>query len=274
MRLICPNCGAQYEVEDSVIPDDGRDVQCSNCGHTWFQRPAHMDQELSEELNQQFDADKGDVEPGDDGGEKPPEDKPARERRGLDPQVADVLREEAARETAARRGESTTLETQPDLGLDDPDNGAVSRNAAARARMARLRGADDTSPEATAAALAAASASRRDLLPDIEEINSSLRASEDREEAPGGSVEETKAATQPGETRSGFRRGFSISVLLAVLAVTVYVMAPKIIDLVPQSEPYLVAYVAYGNDLRAWMSEGVATATAKISALIAGVTGG
>lgn len=40
MRLICPNCDAQYEVQDSVIPQTGRDVQCSNCGVTWFQRPA------------------------------------------------------------------------------------------------------------------------------------------------------------------------------------------------------------------------------------------
>ena len=40
MRLTCPNCGAQYEVPDDVIPDEGRDVQCSNCGDTWFQQAA------------------------------------------------------------------------------------------------------------------------------------------------------------------------------------------------------------------------------------------
>ncbi|HHB81612.1 MAG TPA: thioredoxin, partial [Aliiroseovarius sp.] len=40
MRLVCPNCGAQYEVDSRVIPENGRDVQCSNCGHTWFQKPA------------------------------------------------------------------------------------------------------------------------------------------------------------------------------------------------------------------------------------------
>ncbi|MEN8840042.1 MAG: zinc-ribbon domain-containing protein, partial [Octadecabacter sp.] len=39
MRMICPNCGAQYEVADDVIPASGRDVQCSNCGHTWFEQP-------------------------------------------------------------------------------------------------------------------------------------------------------------------------------------------------------------------------------------------
>lgn len=37
MRLVCPNCAAQYNVDDRAIPPGGRDVQCSNCGHTWFQ---------------------------------------------------------------------------------------------------------------------------------------------------------------------------------------------------------------------------------------------
>ena len=40
MRLVCPNCSAQYEIDASMIPDEGRDVQCSNCGHTWFELPA------------------------------------------------------------------------------------------------------------------------------------------------------------------------------------------------------------------------------------------
>ncbi|MEQ3624447.1 MAG: zinc-ribbon domain-containing protein [Celeribacter sp.] len=39
MRLICPNCEAQYAVGDDLIPPGGRDVQCSNCGRTWFQYP-------------------------------------------------------------------------------------------------------------------------------------------------------------------------------------------------------------------------------------------
>ena len=39
MRLICPNCSAQYEIDVTLIPDEGRDVQCSNCGHTWFELP-------------------------------------------------------------------------------------------------------------------------------------------------------------------------------------------------------------------------------------------
>ncbi|PYF09312.1 putative Zn finger-like uncharacterized protein [Rhodobacter viridis] len=42
MRLICPRCGAQYEVDDVIIPTAGRDVQCSGCGQTWFQPSRQM----------------------------------------------------------------------------------------------------------------------------------------------------------------------------------------------------------------------------------------
>lgn len=60
MRLVCPNCSAQYEIDASVIPDEGRDVQCSNCGHTWFELPpakaaeASLPQILPEQDTQDF----------------------------------------------------------------------------------------------------------------------------------------------------------------------------------------------------------------------------
>jgi predicted Zn finger-like uncharacterized protein len=40
MRLICPSCRAQYEVDDDAIPAEGRDVQCGACNTTWFQEHA------------------------------------------------------------------------------------------------------------------------------------------------------------------------------------------------------------------------------------------
>ena len=36
MLIKCPNCDAQYEVPNDIIPTDGRDVQCSSCSKTWF----------------------------------------------------------------------------------------------------------------------------------------------------------------------------------------------------------------------------------------------
>ncbi|MBE3638090.1 zinc-ribbon domain-containing protein, partial [Mangrovicoccus sp. HB182678] len=37
MRIICPACQAAYDVPESAIAAGGRDVQCSACGHNWFQ---------------------------------------------------------------------------------------------------------------------------------------------------------------------------------------------------------------------------------------------
>ena len=37
MRLICPNCNAQYNVDEALIPEEGRDVQCATCKKSWFQ---------------------------------------------------------------------------------------------------------------------------------------------------------------------------------------------------------------------------------------------
>ena len=36
MLIKCPNCNAQYEVPNDIIPATGRDVQCSSCSKTWF----------------------------------------------------------------------------------------------------------------------------------------------------------------------------------------------------------------------------------------------
>jgi predicted Zn finger-like uncharacterized protein len=38
MRLICPNCGADYDIPEGMIPADGRHVQCSSCHTRWFVR--------------------------------------------------------------------------------------------------------------------------------------------------------------------------------------------------------------------------------------------
>ena len=38
MRLICPNCDAEYEVPDGMVPAAGRHVQCTSCHTRWFAR--------------------------------------------------------------------------------------------------------------------------------------------------------------------------------------------------------------------------------------------
>lgn len=352
MRLVCPNCGAQYEVPDDVIPPEGRDVQCSSCSSTWFQeavsappepddfdavtkpdedwtpdvdggedlveetaaeieeavsptvtmsseatdealaaavkaavaraRPDHVVQQQPEEAPEEVaevaeaptepDAFESDLEARldseieetdapepedtlpeaqedhwdtDEASEDEtleeqadtPADTDELPRRALDPSVADVLRQEAALEASLR--EEETLESQPDLGLDEPDpkDENATRARQARERMARMRGvpvqAQDAEPEVIPAN------SRRDLLPDIDEINSTLRATEDRapEEQPDGRA-------TPGQRRAGGRRmGFALALLAVAAAVYVYTSSAQVSAAFPQAETYVSAFV-------------------------------
>ena len=152
MRLICPNCGAQYEVAGDVIPKGGRDVQCSNCGHTWFEQPGAS---VTAELGGTTETPPEPVPEPEPTPE--PEPEPVREApkpREMASDVTDILREEAEYEKSAREAETNTLETQPDLDLShDPDEDRRSREA--RDRLARLRGEPETAA-ADAAGIGAA----------------------------------------------------------------------------------------------------------------------
>jgi len=255
MRLICPNCGAEYEVPAEVIPAEGRDVQCSACATTWFQAHPDHDQGLADEIDapslepvaappeqdEAASADHADSDPA------PNEDEqmPAPARRELDANISDVLREEAEFEAAARAAdENQALESQPDLGLDTAAEGETERRA--RERMARLRG-EDVPPEVAVANAKAAAGSRRDLLPDIEEINSTLRSAEDRQVA----HEPNRPA--PVRKKRGFRRGFMTMVFIAILMAVAYIFAPEIAKQVPQADPYLSTFVTYVDEARTWL---------------------
>jgi len=36
MIITCPNCNKQFKIDNSLIPDEGRDLQCGSCDHVWF----------------------------------------------------------------------------------------------------------------------------------------------------------------------------------------------------------------------------------------------
>ena len=36
MVITCPNCNKQFKIENHLIPDEGRDLQCGSCNHIWF----------------------------------------------------------------------------------------------------------------------------------------------------------------------------------------------------------------------------------------------
>ncbi|TGD67492.1 thioredoxin [Tabrizicola sp. WMC-M-20] len=282
MRLICPNCDAQYEVDDSAIPDAGRDVQCSNCGHAWFQMPESAEEDLTDALYREPEPEAVPVGPAavaqteapdeDPDDDEEPELPPAPRagaapvRRVLDADVLAILREEAELELAARKAEGVGIEMQGDLGLPPPVSPVVGSAAAAAAATAAAR-TDTDRRIATMKGEAAPpprAAARRDLLPDIEEINSSLRPNDSavsREEA-----RQAKAAS----SGSGFRSGFALALLLAVVVVALYVMAPQISAQIPGAADAMASYVAMIDSLRQSIDGLIRRATGALN----GLTGG
>ena len=60
MIITCPNCNKQFKIDNSLIPDDGRDLQCGSCNHVWFYK-LENESEVPLTLNENASVDK--VEP-------------------------------------------------------------------------------------------------------------------------------------------------------------------------------------------------------------------
>ncbi|MFM2356113.1 MAG: hypothetical protein RLZZ528_1849 [Pseudomonadota bacterium] len=288
MRLICPNCDAQYEVDESVIPEAGRDVQCSNCGHSWFQpgrfaaaqgtsadEVAAPEPPATEETDDDYDLIRAlSEDPEIVAAARPAEPVPTlpsmAERRQPDPSVLNVLREEAEREARARRAEGipAPLETQTELGLG-PDPGPLAGPVAGSAALAAMEGARrpaaqaEPAPELVADLRASPEdapdhkGQRKGLLPDIEEINSTLSAASGR----AADFPDVIAAEAARQRRGGFRFGFSFAFLAAALLLGTYAMAPAIAERVPGAARPLAAYVARVDALRLWIDEKMRSST-------------
>src|SRR5210317_1071826 len=39
MIINCIKCNKKFEVNASLIPDNGRTIQCGSCNHVWFYKP-------------------------------------------------------------------------------------------------------------------------------------------------------------------------------------------------------------------------------------------
>ncbi len=320
MRLVCPNCDAKYEVPEDAIPDAGRDVQCANCSHAWFQMrgraassavvtkqpdpepvaspavaepPVAVETVAAAEIPPERPVAAGkakaaakavaapaevlspEVElvaavPEPEGNAPEPESVPEPESapepvtpepqsasaeadpghglaawpemdeeadpsqaiaaRAVDEGVLTILREEAEREAKARRADGQPLEDQPDLGVD-------------AAPLARKKGAGKKSaPEPVEVAKSAA---RRDLLPDVEEINSTLRPS-DMPEAEF--VGDPEAVARDG--RGAFRSGFLLVLSAAILGGAIYIASAWLANLIPALDGPLKSYVGLIDGVR------------------------
>ena len=245
MRLTCPNCDAVYEVPRDAIPLEGRDVQCTNCGHSWFQ--THP--EASEART------------------------PA---AALTPDARRVLEEEAERELATRaeeRGRARRPRSAPVPVPRDPDEDDLEDE------LDRYIGDyddDDDEPAPQPAPPKPRARRGRELLPDIEEVDGSLKQAPERR---GGRrvVDETMldgaGEDDEGGRGRGFRLGFGLVALLALAAAAIYVFADPIAEAVPALAPAMERYVATIDGLRASLDSAAAGAAERLTGWVDSVAG-
>ena len=48
MIITCPNCKKQFKIDSSLIPQEGRELQCGSCNHIWFYNIQKKNNELLE----------------------------------------------------------------------------------------------------------------------------------------------------------------------------------------------------------------------------------
>ena len=167
----------------------------------------------------------------------------------VDDSVLAILREEAEREASARRAEADRpLEVQADLGIDAAIPAAARTVGAATLPPSGL--INETADDRLSA--------RRTRLPDVEEINSTLRPSEQ-------AVETGEAMAVPAEGRSSFRKGFLMVMTFAILGAALYVSADALSNAVPALTGFLDAYVGFIDSLRLHLDGLMQSATVAIN---------
>lgn len=277
MRLVCPKCAAQYEVNDSAIPATGRDVQCASCGNTWFQDhpEGHAASPETHDHRHEMreDASASDEKPGE----------PTHSTRPADRAVTDIIRDEAEREQKIRERENgstdpaevretakpgsddeteETDETAPipvpaDAGTDDgppaiPGLGAAARRSGDELReIVRRRQEDDDHvrerrPEADDMQPAPRPAEVHDepRIPDHAELVQTLGPTGDASRA------RNEESVGPAPRRGAQRAGFYLAILIALILLAIYALASQIAGAIPDAAPYLERYVSVVDQLR------------------------
>ena len=59
MIITCPNCNKKFKIDNSLIPYEGRDLQCGSCTHVWFYK---IEEENSKILKLKEEIDINDIE--------------------------------------------------------------------------------------------------------------------------------------------------------------------------------------------------------------------
>lgn len=223
IKLGCPKCGTEYRLPKEAIPETGREVECTACGHSWLAlapSAGSADMAGKPAVVRHAASESGASADSDESRSPAPADIPPLQRR-LPDNVLSILREEVEFERRARQGENIT---QNSSGSSDPDWPATTVTDPGATPDIRdlphsLPTADST-PEAQVAS----------ILPLPAEANPRPAPVETRPETDMPAAAQTSAAQPSRKGRSGYFAGFGLAAGIAAAALALYILAPGMSD--------------------------------------------
>ncbi|TPE52483.1 zinc-ribbon domain-containing protein [Amaricoccus solimangrovi] len=260
MRVTCPNCGAEYDVPEGLIPPAGKHVQCTACHTRWFMhgeaREALSEEQILRKLETRSvrpvpGAGTGGAEPIPFPGAaaaRPAPPRPAEpvarpepggEADGPDESPASVPEPEAPEERA-REPEPETAEPEAAAPPDLPPEEEAPLSEA-RPRIVAPRPEPAAEPAAPA-------------VPEAGEPRIALR------EAPRvpPRIEVAAAHAEPPapvKPKRRFLPGFILALLVAGLALEIYVWRDPLAEQIPAAAPALGSYGDAVDGAREWLRD-------------------
>ena len=61
MIISCNNCNKKFEVNSTLIPDSGRNIQCGSCEYTWFYKKNLINSEVDKEIEDNYLSDEPNI---------------------------------------------------------------------------------------------------------------------------------------------------------------------------------------------------------------------
>lgn len=210
MRLVCPECSSQYEVDGTLFPNEGREVQCAQCEHQWVQYPISDPEPVR--LTTQV---------------APP---PSAQMSSND-------------RTAFQSAVSDELAAQDDFGNGETEEADMMRSL----REQLAEDADDFDYDEKNAS--DSTTGRRSVSAAAENAGISIDSEVEerrahREPEPSDLAAALKEYERERGPRRGGRAGFITAILLCLIAVGAYVGRVEIAKRYPPAVPYLEQYVS------------------------------
>ena len=60
MIIECPNCNKKFEIDQNLLPNDGRLLQCGSCNHKWFYKLNIVEEKIKTKIKPNVEISKDD----------------------------------------------------------------------------------------------------------------------------------------------------------------------------------------------------------------------